>query len=110
MAGKQGPRTYTETAQQAHRGLPADTEARHHKVVLVKIKDLVEAGHLCQVLCGELKEWINHFRNTGARVVLGVQRLPSGDYTLHTSTVTAKSELEQSTEWLASIGKSAEVS
>ena len=109
-AGKQGPRTYAEAAQQAHRGPPADTEARHHKVVLVKIKDSVEAGHLRRVSCGELKERINHFRNTGARAVLGVRRLPSGDYTLHTSTVAAKNELEQSTEWLASIGKSAEVS
>ena len=72
-AGKQGPRTYAEVAQQAHRGLPADTEARPHKVVLVKIKNTVEAEHLHRVLCGELKEQINHFRNTGGRAVLGVR-------------------------------------
>ena len=109
-AGKQGFRTYAEAAQQTHRGPPADTEARHHKVVLVKVKDSVEAGHLRRASCGELKEQINRFRSTGARAVLEVQQLPSGDYTLHTSTVAAKNKLEQSTEWLASIGKSAEVS
>ena len=102
-AGKLGQATYAEVAR---RTPPADTEARHHKVVLVKIKDPVEAVHLRRVSCGELKERINRSKAT----VLGVRRLPSGDYTIHTSTVAAKVELEQSTGWLASIGKSAEVS
>ena len=64
-AGKLGQATYTEVTQWTP---PADTEARHHKVVLVKIKDPVEAVHLCQVSCSELKEQINHSKAT----VLGV--------------------------------------
>ena len=70
-------------------------------MALVKIKNTVEAEHLRRVSCGEPKERIKRLRNTSARAVLGVRRLPSGDYTLQTSTVAAKNELDRSTEWLA---------
>ena len=73
--------------------------------MLVKIKDSAEATHLRRVSRGELKERISHFKP-----VLGVRGLPSRDYTVHTSTITAKIKLEQSTEWLASIGKLVEIS
>ena len=42
-------------------------------MVLVKVKDATEAGHLHRVSCGELKEWIKHCRETSTSSVLGVR-------------------------------------
>ena len=68
-AGKQESRTYTETAQQAHRGLPADTEARYYKVVLVKCCSLyctVLPKCRIRVRCGR---WVGSCRREVSRSV-----------------------------------------